>query len=525
MKGIQTEIKSVRIYRSGADIRRQGCTDLVQGENRLLISGASRTADFSTVRLYFPAGTRMSDLRFVYPENEEKESGAIREEIENLQKQIETYELQIELWKENGIFTSRQNLDAQQIETYIEELPERLSALRKNISETNKTIKELNKRLEKVERSEADPLLSVKIYTDKEGPSAFEYVYHDNAASWQPVNEIHADPEQPVILKTRARILQSTGEDWKNVSVSLLSGNPSANNELPELDPVYLRIRTGVAAKIRPTMMSMAAGATAKFAKNELLDGSDCVMDTDELEEAAPETAEIVTEETMTEYQLPGNKDIPNEGDGTMADLQSYSLQGEYEVVAVPKHAARAFLTVKVKTKDLPIEFSGRTEVYLKEVYAGTTYLYPETTKEDCVISLGSEEAIQVTRTEKARKASEAMLMNSRSTEYAYELKITNNKNKAETVIVRDQLPVSQDKTITVDLLNSDKAEKDEKTGMLKWKLELAPKESRTLILSYKVSWPKDKNIQETVGSSSKFCPVCGARVFGSFCPECGSPC
>ena len=85
MKGIQTEIKNVRIYRNGAIIRRQGKAELERGDNQLLIAGATKTADFNTVRLYFPAGTRMSDLRFTYPQDEEKESAAVQEEIEELE--------------------------------------------------------------------------------------------------------------------------------------------------------------------------------------------------------------------------------------------------------------------------------------------------------------------------------------------------------------------------------------------------------------------------------------------------------
>ena len=207
-----------------------------------------------------------------------------------------------------------------------------------------------------------------------------------------------------------------------------------------------------------------------------------------------------------------------------MADLQSYSLPCEYEIVAVPKMDIRAYMTAKIKTDDLPVGFNGRTELYLKDVYAGSTYLAPDSTKQEFVFSLGREEAIQVSRTEKKRKTSEAMLMNSKNTEYSYELKITNGKDSEQTVVVRDQIPVSQDKTITVDLLDCSGAEKDEKDGMLTWKLQLAPKETKTLLLSYKVTWPKDKSISETSSVGNKFCPTCGARVSGSFCTECGTP-
>ncbi|MDO5439150.1 MAG: mucoidy inhibitor MuiA family protein [Erysipelotrichaceae bacterium] len=519
MKGIQTAVKNVRIFRNGAIVRRQGKAELSAGDNQLLIAGASGSADFNTVRLYFPAGIRMSDLRFTYPKDEDKESTAVQEEIEELEKAIETYELQIQLWKENGVFTSRQDLDTQQIENYIGELPERLSALRKKITETKHALTKLRKRLDDLSRKEDDPLLSVRVCSEQEMTCDFEYVYHENNAGWQPVNEVHADPGQPVVLKSRARISQNTGEEWKDVAIALLSGNPSAYSDLPELGPLYLRIRTNTRVSA-PRMMMANGAATAKLTKMELLD--DAAEASDELCEADTEEAAVSTEETMTEYVLPGTKTIPC-SEGTMADLQSYTLPCEYEIVAVPKMDIRAYMTAKIKTEDLPASFNGRTELYLKDVYAGSTYLAPDSTKKEFVFSLGREEAIQVSRTEKKRKTSEAMLMNSKNTEYSYELKITNGKDSEQTVIVRDQIPVSQDKTITVELLESNGAEKDEKDGMLTWKLQLAPKETKTLTLSYKVTWPKGKNISETT-VGNRFCPACGARVSGSFCPECGTP-
>ena len=217
MKGIQTAVKNVRFFRNGAIIRRQGKAELSAGDNQLLIAGASGSADFNTIRLYFPAGIRMSDLRFTYPKDEDKESTAVQEEIEELEKAIETYELQIQLWKENGVFTSRQDLDTQQIENYIGELPEHLSTLRKKITETKHELAKLRKRLDDLSRKEDDPLLSVKVCSEQEMTCDFEYVYHESNAGWQPVNEVHADPGQPVVLKARARISQNTGEEWKDV--------------------------------------------------------------------------------------------------------------------------------------------------------------------------------------------------------------------------------------------------------------------------------------------------------------------
>jgi len=143
-------------------------------------------------------------------------------------------------------------------------------------------------------------------------------------------------------------------------------------------------------------------------------------------------------------------------------------------------------------------------------------------------VSLGEEESVRGMRIEKTKKASQAMLKNTQSTEYLFEIKVRNGKNQALLLSVKDQIPVSRDKTITVDVLNLSHGELEEATGLIKWQLSLAPGETRTLQLAYRVNWPKDKKIKETFSASAsiggrRFCKSCGAEVFGRFCPECGA--
>lgn len=63
------------------------------------------------------------------------------------------------------------------------------------------------------------------------------------------------------------------------------------------------------------------------------------------------------------------------------------------------------------------------------------------------------------------------------------------------TVTIIDQIPVSRDQTISVETIALSGAELDEKTGRLKWNVELSSHEMKTLHVEYKVSWPKDKTI------------------------------
>ena len=86
---IQTRVTGVKIYRNGAETIRRGQAELKAGVNHLKIAGMTQGTDTGTVRLFFPAGVTMSDIRFLNTLNynpEEKESDRIRAEINALKQ-------------------------------------------------------------------------------------------------------------------------------------------------------------------------------------------------------------------------------------------------------------------------------------------------------------------------------------------------------------------------------------------------------------------------------------------------------
>ena len=73
---------------------------------------------------------------------------------------------------------------------------------------------------------------------------------------------------------------------------------------------------------------------------------------------------------------------------------------------------------------------------------------------------------------------------------------IKNNKKDAVSLTLKDQYPVSTDKDIEIELLQSDKAKINEETGILTWEVDLKAGESKKIRLSYKVKYPKNKFIE-----------------------------
>ena len=523
MVRLQTQTKRVNVFRNGAEVTRTGSTELKQGSQLLYVYGLSSTALQQTVRLFSKEGVSCSDLRFEIPEEEDRtETKKIREEIDSLNKQIESRQLQITLWQNNGDFSNRTSLQPNEIQDYIEKLPERLEKLNAEITELQKKVRVLEKKLTETEEVEMQPTVIAEVYAEKEGNYPFELYYYEDAAGWNPVYEIHSNAKDPLEIRMRARIDQMTAEDWKNVAVSLYTGDPSGYSEVPEVRPLYLDIQEKEVERVR------AKGAARMSMMNMAMADGAAMAEDMEVEECAPmmmkvemPQASVKSDETMTEYILPGNRDILKRSEGSMADLQKYTVPAEYQIVTVAKADPHAYLTASVKTADLPIMNDFSASIYLKDMYTGDVNIDPDLTKENIEITLGKEERVHVSRKEVLHKTSNVLLKGQKATEYVYETKVSNLSDEEIKITLKDQIPVSQNKEISVDVTELDGTKPDPETGIFAKEVTIAPKQSETVRLGYKVAWPPDKKVREI--RSRKFCPVCGAAVNGRFCPECGS--
>ena len=94
--------------------------------------------------------------------------------------------------------------------------------------------------------------------------------------------------------------------------------------------------------------------------------------------------------------------------------------------------------------------------------------------------------------------------------------------------MVKDQIPVSEDKAIVVECKELSGGSVEGETGIITWEIDIESKNTQKLKLAYEVNWPKDKKISETRSAASnvkrKFCLNCGAQIEPGlrFCPECG---
>ncbi|MCF1716061.1 mucoidy inhibitor MuiA family protein [Flavihumibacter sp. RY-1] len=261
-----TKIESVTVFLKGAEIKRTGTVAVPLGKSELVLQGISTDIESPSVQVklegdltILSVGVRKNFLQ------EEK----IREEVKQLQDQINGIEekqsrqrkmLEV-LKQEEAMLVRNQELKSGTVAVKPADLKAALDFQRERLEELYNKQLEIEKSQVKLEkdkqslRNQANEMNSVRnlavneIYAVVEcrraGLVPLSATYLVNKAGWHPSYSISVkDISAPLDIQFVANVYQSSGEVWKDIKLALSSGNPSQNNEKPQLEPWYLRYMT-----------------------------------------------------------------------------------------------------------------------------------------------------------------------------------------------------------------------------------------------------------------------------------------
>jgi hypothetical protein len=78
---------------------------------------------------------------------------------------------------------------------------------------------------------------------------------------------------------------------------------------------------------------------------------------------------------------------------------------------------------------------------------------------------------------------------------FSYLLTIRNNKSVPVKITLNDQIPVSSNSGISVETIELSGGRHNEQTGEIMWDLDIKQQETKQIILTYSVRYPKDKTV------------------------------
>ena len=494
---ITTKVKEAAVYRSGSYVTRHGNIELKQGRQTVMIEGLTASLDPSTVTLALPEAVTGSNVNVErYPAEKQQEMKKdLLSKIEVVQNKIEILNNQIEILKNNTDFSGKESISVKEMSEYIDALPEKLESVYEKIRGLQEEEKGLQKQLQEKQNETQAYYVKVDLEAKQNGVFPLQLRYFERNASWYPLYEIHTEEGDRLTVKLKAKIAQHTIENWDDISLRLFTGNPSVSADIPELSPQKLSFYRPRNTLYKANAAFGAAKAAMRMDEEMVMDAAvPMAMEEEVMYDVEEEKAEVVANDTMMEYDLSGTYSIDHENE-ISADLTSHQVDCRYHIIAVPKLDSFGYLAAEVKTADIEELINSYAIVYHKGTYLGNICLDPDQSKETYDISLGKDESIRLKRDLKKKYSSNVLLKGTKKTEFVYELQLTSLKSEACTVTLIDQVPVSEDKTIVIEIDDVSKGKVSEDTGEVRWDLDLAPGEKKSFTLAYSVSWPKDKNL------------------------------
>lgn len=522
---INSPVQSAIIYLYGAEVTQSKTVTLNPGRNKILFEGLSAKLDAKSIQVNF-SGTDVSILaisnamNYITGQKESVKIRQLKDSVEmasdaltliNNEKDAYTLEKNMILKNEaiggtdKGLAVAELKLAADFYRSRIREINMEISKLDKKRNTINQALAKTSQQLMELNAKNNQPTAEISILVNSavKTTSTLTLKYLVTDAGWAPNYDLHAeDINQPIELKYRAQVYNNTGIDWNDIRIKLSTADPSKSASKPELTPWDLgAVNDGYAKR----KFGAKSDAYKNFENQEGYSGNSISKDMDlkavpQRQPSNVELVEIEIAELSAEFDIKTSYTIPADSKPYIVDVTEYKLPATYQHFSAPKLDRDAFLLARITGwEDLDL-VEGPANIYYGGTYVGQSYIYTRNADDTLDLSLGRDNKVLVTRSKIKEFSSKKLIGNTTKETFAYEIVVKNNRKAPVQIEVQDQLPISTQSEITVDAIETTKAEYDPKTGNLVWTYSLQPGEAKKINLSYAVKYPKNMriNIQRT---------------------------
>lgn len=527
MTTLETQITAVTLYPDRARVLRTGQLQVEPGSYRLEVEDLPQQLDAASVRAAARGTARARllgvDVRRKY--YEQTPVTAIREleaQIEALQDELAVLDARATRLKEDrgaaqglagqaeiyarGLARGRLTPEAQM--ALFDAVQARAEAIDAALQEIALQRRDLNRRLAKLQkevqraqgqRATERNVAAVDIEVTVAGELTVELLYMVAQAGWTPLYDLRLLEEERATLSVGylAEARQRTGEDWREVALTLSTARPALAETAPELDPWYLNLyqppppREALKRAARP-MALRAAMDTAGAEMDDFLIQDERAEAPPEME-AEPVVALVASEGAAVTYRVPGTVTVPADGEPRKVTVAQFNLDPALDYVTAPKLVEAAYRRATVTNASPYTLLPGKANLFAGETFIGVTAL--ELTAPDGKIELylGVDDRIKVKRELQQRDVDKVLLRDRRRLRYAYQIKLENLLMSETRVLLHDQIPTARHESIKVKLEAATLPPTEQsKLGLLKWELTLAPGEKREIGFEFSVEHPKD---------------------------------
>ncbi|WP_028349398.1 mucoidy inhibitor MuiA family protein [Bradyrhizobium murdochi] len=511
-------VDAVTVYPDGASVTRLVTLDLPAGENSAVLKDFPLTLDPSSLRVEGEAAAKLTigaidakPPRAAPPVNLpelDKRIEALKDERVNLQGAIDAARARRKFAERFadiapvGIGDKGEARPISEWRAAFAAVGEEVASTEVAIRDVERKQRDLDREIARLEQDKAQkPPSKLEVRIELAAAAAtkatLRVTYAVRSARWTPLYDARLDTgakdRKPALeLVRRAEITQATGEDWSNVALSVSTVRTARGGSAPELNPLIVqypqppRPQASVSGAIDNRFRSVPAPA-AKVAES--------------LAERADEqqaTADVSGFQVV--FKISGRVSLGASEGAKSLRVSSVTLAPDLAVRAAPVKDPTAFLEASFKqNEDAPL-LPGRVSIYRDGVFVGRGQMAAAAKDETVRLGFGADDKIKIERAVlKRNEGSAGLIVTSKTDERAFKTTVRNGHDFPIRIAIEDQLPVSENEEIQVEMLSSTTpptaSNIRDRRGVLAWAFEAKPGEVRDINFAWRIRWPKDKGV------------------------------
>jgi hypothetical protein len=388
-------------------------------------------------------------------------------------------------------------------------------------------------------RTERDAIIVVDKKNAAAGKVRLNYLV--GGASWRPQYKLRAGKEkEPVQLEYLAAVSQQSGEDWKDVKVTLSTAQPMLNSAPPELKTLEFTVaaRGGMPPGALQPVPNLAGGAQGQppgelarqvrelrskgqqeyNAKKDTAGGkslndaaalAQCLdlFNPSDDQQAKMKQADGAREGQSVTYHLATKLSVPSRMEDQVIEVARLEFAPDYFYKAVPVLTSHVYRLANLTNKSQYVLLPGEATTYLGSDFVGQMNMPLVATDEQFTAGFGVDPALRVQRqmTDKSRETKGG----NQVLKFEYRILLSSYKSEPVSVQVWDRLPHAEAETAGVTLVKAEPEvsadalyQREERpNNLLRWDLKVDPTMNGEKARAVKYEFKLEMDKQMMVGN------------------------
>lgn len=504
------EITSVTVYLQGAQLTSSAKATIPEGTSELLIRNLPVSLLQNTLQIVANADITIMSVstqtNFISPKKEQEEVKRLQDSAEAVTQRIAKLDNRKSVLNgmsdiltknimvggaNNGVNTETltkmydiYNDKMTKIKDELLDISNKQNKLSTLLTDINKQVSEKNQNATKYFAE-----VVAQIQSKQSQQVSFKLTYIINDAGWIPEYDLRGESiSKPLQLTYKASIWQNSGFAWDKVKLNVSTGNATVSATGPVLNPWYLNYFYGTMLKEQKQLESVVITSAPSAVRNK-------TKDEDAFNNTGANYTTVNNTQLAVVYDVEVSQSIPTNSKPIVFTLAQKEIEANYEYYCIPKLDPDAFLQARIINWEELNLLSGNANVFFEGAFVGQTYIDANQTVDTLNISLGRDKKVVVKRIKAKDYDRKKLIGDNYKRAVLYDISIRNLKGEKLFLMLYDQIPVSANSEIVVEMVDQGGADYQPETGKLTWKMELTPQQEKKLRFAFSVKYPKSKSV------------------------------